>query len=73
MLAACSSISLPMKPGSGGSPAFDAAASSSISPNSTGCATGLQGSSRSAMGPRCEATSSDSRKSPAITSVELTR
>ena len=71
-LDASSSISLPMKPGSGGSPEADAAVSSSSTPSSAGCATGVAGSRLSAASPRCAATSSTSRNSAAITSVLFT-
>lgn len=68
-LEASSISSLPMKPGKGGKPAAEAAASSIKVPSKAGCATGAAGTSRSAASPRCEATSSDNRNSPATTSV----
>ena len=71
--AACSSITLPMKPGSGGRPAALAAASSSSRPSSTGWATADAGSSRPPASPRCAPTSSASKNSPATTSVLFSR
>ncbi len=72
-LEASSISSLPMKPGKGGKPAAEAAASSIKVPSNAGCATGAAGTSRSAASPRCEATSSDSKNNPATTSVLLAR
>ena len=54
-------------------PATDAAASNSIRPSSTGCATGLAGASSSATSPRCAATSSTSKNKPATTRVLCAR
>ena len=70
---AFSSMTLPRKPGKGGRPATDAAASNSIRPSSTGCATGLAGASSSATSPRCAATSSTSKNKPATTRVLCAR
>ena len=67
--AASSTISLPRKPGRGGSPAADAAPNSNISPSSMGSRTDTAGVSLSAAAPRCAATSSTSKNSAAITTV----
>ena len=69
LLALCKIISLPKKPGSGGKPATDAAASKVSRPSVIGCATGMAGSSLSLASPRCDAMSSTSKKSAATTSV----
>ena len=70
---ACSSMNLPMNPGSGGSPAIDAASTSITSPSKAGWATGALDSRRPAMAPRCPAIISAHKNKPATTSVEFAR
>jgi hypothetical protein len=67
--APCKIMTLPRKPGNGGSPAADAAPSISITPSNTGSRTDGAGCRRSPVAPRCAAINSTSKNSPATTSV----
>ena len=72
-LAACNSITFPRNPGSGGSPAADAAASNNSPPSNTGSPTAQAGERPSPSGPRCAPTSSTNKNRAAMSSVLCTK